>query len=678
LFEKGLAYRAKAPVNWCETCQSVLANEESEGGKCWRCNGEVIKKDLEQWFFKITKYADRLLEDLDKIEWPERIKTMQRNWIGKSHGTEIDFDINGRTWNIFTTRPDTIYGVTFMVISALHPKLMELVTKGQKNEVEDFVKRCQKARTPEEVESLEKEGVFTGSYAINPITKEKIPVWAGNFVLADYGAGMVMAVPAHDQRDFEFAKKYKIPIKVVINPVDYQLNANKMARAFTSDGILINSNEFDGTPSKEAIGSVAEFLKKNKKGRKVVQYKLRDWLISRQRYWGTPIQIVYCDKCGIVPVNEKELPVLLPEKVNFKGVGNPLNSNKEWVNVKCPKCKGNAKRETDTMGGFVDSSWYFLRYCDNKNEKEAFSKNKVDYWMPVDQYVGGAEHAVIHLMYARFFIKALKDLGIVKFDEPFKKLFNQGIVYKDGAKMSKSYGNVVFQTDISEKYGIDTARLFLMFVASPDKQMEWSDEGVEGAYRVINRLIRLKEKLRGKADEKEEHKINKAIKVVTEGIESFDYPKAVVSLIGAIDYFNDGLSKESYSKLLRLISPFCPHVAEELWANIKEKGFVSLGDWPKCDESKINEKIELIEKSVDNTVSDILNVLRIIKEKQGKEGNKVYLYVIPNEFGNYNAEVMSKRVGKEVKVFAVNDKKKHDPEGKSGKAKPGKPGIFVE
>src|SRR3989344_1053036 len=676
--EKGLVYRKKAPVNWCPKCETVLANEQVHNGKCWRHTETHVEiKQLEQWFFKITKYADELLEDLDKIHWPERIKAMQRNWIGKSYGTEINFKINNENWPIFTTRPDTIYGVSFMVVSAQHARLNELVTKEHKKEVGDFLKKI-KSTSEKDIEELEKEGAFTGSYTINPLTNEKIPVYTGNFVVAEYGSGMVMAVPAHDQRDFEFAKKYNIPIKVVINPLNSPLKAEKMTKAFTEEGELVNSKEFNSMNSKKAIDEITKFLEKKKIVKNAINYKIRDWLISRQRYWGTPIPIIYCDKCGIVPVPKKDLPVLLPEKVDFKSTGNPISTNKDFVNVKCPKCKENAKRETDTMGGFVDSSWYFLRYCDNKNKNQPFDKEKVDYWMPVDQYVGGAEHAVMHLMYARFFIKVLKDMGLVKFDEPFSKLFNQGIVYKDGAKMSKSYGNVVLQTDISEKFGIDTARLFLMFVASPDKQMEWSDTGVEGAYRIINKLIKLSDNLTKEKNELFNSKINSAIKIITENLEKFEYSKVIVTLINIIDCSNEGISKENYEILLKLISLFCPHIAEELWEKIGNKPFISLAQWPIADESKIKPELEEQEKIFEKTISDIVNILSIIKQKQNKEPSSIFLYVIPKEINDYNPEILSKKLNKQVKVFAVNDKSKHDPENKAQKAKPGKPGIYVE
>jgi leucyl-tRNA synthetase len=679
-FEKGLVYRKKAPVNWCEKCQSVLANEEAEGGKCWRCDEEVTKKEMEQWFFKITDYADRLLEDLNKIEWPERIKTMQKNWVGKSYGTEITFKIDNENWGVFTTRPDTIYGVSFMVISAQHPRLLDLTTKEQKKEVEEFVKKCQKARTQEEIESLEKEGVFTGKYAVNPLTNEKIPVYAGNFILADYGSGMVMAVPAHDQRDFEFAKKYKIPIKIVIQPKGKKLNEKDLKEAYTEEGILVNSEKFDGMESKKAIDEITKYLESKKLGKKTINYKIRDWMISRQRYWGTPIPVIYCEKCRIVLVPEKDLPVLLPEKVGFKSSGNPLEKNEEFMNVKCPKCKGKARRESDTMGGFVDSSWYFLRYCDNKNRKKPFDKEKIDYWMPVDQYIGGAEHAVMHLIYARFFVKVLKDLGFVNFDEPFKRLFNQGIVYKDGAKMSKSKGNVVFQTDISNTYGIDTARLFLMFVSSPDKQMEWTDEGVQGSFRIVNKFVKLKERVSKKSNKRQDSKINSTIKKVSEGIEKFEYPKAVVSIIKCIDEFSESISRENYEFLLKLIHPFCPHITEELWHEIGNKTFLSIEKWPIADESKIDKNLEIQEQQIENTIEDIKNVVNIIKQKQGKNAEKVYIYVIPKEVELYSEYkgMMEKTLGIEINIFANNDPKKYDPQNKAPKAKYGKPGIYLE
>jgi leucyl-tRNA synthetase len=678
MFEKGLAYKKKSAVNWCPSCKTVLANEQAQGGICERCKSKLEIKHLEQWYFKITDYANEL-NDFSKLDkWPELIKKLQANWIGKSHGTEIDFEINDEKWKIFTTRADTIYGVTFMVISAQHPRLMELVTDGQKKEVEKFLKRL-KGVSEKELEELEKDGVFTGSYAVNPVTKDKIPVYAGNFVVADYGAGMVMAVPAHDQRDFEFAKKYKIPIKVVINPFDYELNSEKMSRAFTSDGTLINSKEFDGTPSREAIDKITEHLAKKNLGRKVVNFKLRDWLISRQRYWGTPIPIIYCEKCGVVSVPEKDLPVELPEKVRF-GEGNPLETAKDWVNVKCPSCQGKARRETDTMDTFVNSSWYQLRYCDPKNDKQIFDKNKAAYWSPIDLYIGGKEHACMHLIYVRFYTKFLRDIGLINIDEPAIRLFNQGYVYgNDGKKMSKSLGNVVEPLETIAKYGADALRMYLISVAAPDSDYSWGDREMQGTFKFVNKIMQTFSNIKiNKSSKRVESKVNKAIKDISENIESMRYNIAVIKLRELYDVFVEEVSKEDLMSYVKLLAPFCPHIAEELWERIGGKGFVSTAEWPKCDESKIDEKIEQEEKNLEKTVADVLNVLKIIKEKQGKDGEKIYLYVIPNEIGNYNHELLSKRLQKEVKIFAVNDKNKYDPEGKAGKAKPGKPGIFVE
>ena len=601
-------------------------------------------------------------EDMGSEEFPELLNSI----------------LNGEKWPIFTTRPDTIFGVTFMVVSAQHPKLMELVTKGQKKEVEAFLKKI-KSTSEKDSTELEKEGAFTGSYAINPINGDKVPVYTGNFVVADYGSGMVMAVPAHDQRDFEFAKKYKIPIKLVVKPEDYEINSDKMARAFAGEGVLINSSDFNGRPSKEAVDEISNFLERKKLGKKVVQYKLRDWLLSRQRYWGTPIPVIYCDKCGIVPVPEKELPVLLPDKVKF-GEGNPLATSKEFVETKCPQCAGKARRETDTMDTFFDSSWYYLRFTDPQNKKEPFDKKKTAYWMPVDFYIGGAEHATMHLIYARFFTKVLRDLGYLKFDEPFKKLFNQGMVHgEDGVVMSKSRGNVIDPLDISSKYGADTLRLFIVSMASPDKDSIWSNTGIESMLRFVNKMYtQLSDVKFGKSSEKIEHKVNKTIKEVTSHIENLEYNIAIIKIRALFDSMEKEMSKGDLQGVVKIIAPFCPHIAEEIWSKLGNREFISIADWPVADEKKINEKFDLADKAIEKSVSDILNVLKIVKEKQGKDAGKVYLYVLPNELENYDSAVLGRRVGKNVQVFAVNDKKKYDPEGKSGKAKPGKPGIYLE
>ncbi|MEK6928602.1 MAG: leucine--tRNA ligase [Nanoarchaeota archaeon] len=677
MLKKGIAYRKKAPVNWCPSCNTVLANEEVIDGKCWRCESEAIIEHLEQWFLKITSYSDELLQGLEKIEWPERVKEMQRNWIGKSEGTKIIFQIENseKKIEVFTTRTDTLFGVTFLVYSAQHSDVKEIVS-GSKYE-QDYEKFRKKVSASQKLDlSKDKEGFFTGKYALHPLTGEKIPIYAANFVVADYGTGAVMGVPAHDQRDFEFAKKYGIQIKRVIKPMTNVPGDE----AYTGTGKLINSDKFNGLFSEDAKERITKELETKGKGKKIIQYKLRDWLISRQRYWGTPIPIVYCLDCGIVPVPEKELPVLLPEKVKFSGKGNPLETNKEFVSVKCPKCGKLGRRETDTMATFFDSSWYFLRYLDNKNDKKMFDKKNADYWMPVEQYIGGIEHAVLHLLYARFFTKFLRDLKLIEVDEPFMRLFNQGIVHKNGKRMSKSNGNAVTAEEVSKKYGIDSARLFLLFVSGSDKDMEWDEHGIEGAFRVTNKLMKLAEKAGGKSDTLMEHKLNFTLRALENGYENFEFNKGLVRFMEFVNYLSNRkeIPREVLISLTLAISPVMPHVAEEIWSKIGGKGLVAEQKWRGYDASKINEKIESVEKAVEKTIDDILNVLKIIKEKKGEESEKIYLYTLPNEKEYYDADALSKRVGKEVMVFAVNDKKKYDPEGKAGKAKPGKPGIYAD
>jgi len=680
-YENGLVYRKEAPVNYCPECKTVLANEQVHNGKCWRhTETEVEIKRLEQWLIKITKYSEELLKDIDGLQWPERIKAMQKNWIGKSHGVDINFKINGEDWPIFTTRQDTLYGVTFMVISAQHPKLMQLVTGEQKAKVEVFLKKIKSTRE-EDVIELEKEGEFTGSYAVNPLTGDKVPIYTGNFVVYDYGSGMVMAVPAHDQRDFEFAKKYGIKIKVVIQPTGQELDPEEMEEAFTDEGVLVNSAEFSGMNSTNAIEEIAKKLENKKFGKRTVLFKLRDWLVSRQRYWGTPIPIINCDKCGTMPVPEKDLPILLPENVKF-GEGNPLATNKEFVNTKCPKCGAAARRETDTMDTFFDSSWYFLRYTDNKNSKEPFDKKKAAYWMPVDQYIGGAEHACMHLIYARFFTKALRDLGFIKFNEPFTKLFNQGMLHgEDGFVMSKSRGNVVLPEEISEKYGIDMARFFLMTIANPDKDIVWSSEGIEGSARFINKIINYIETVKlGKSSRRTESKYHKTVKEITKDIDIFDYKIALVKLRQLFESLQQEESKEVLEGAIKLLHPFCPHLTEELWhTKLGNKTFISLEKWPTADESKIDEELEKQEAAAENLARDINNIVKLMKEK-GKKFSKVYIYALPQEKQGYidNADLMKASIGMELVISAVNDKDKHDPQGKSAKAKPGKPAIYLE
>ena len=673
--EKGLVYKKKSPVNWCPECKTVLANEQVQNGKCWRHETtEVQMKQLEQWFIKTTDYAEELLDKIDDLDWPERIKILQKNWIGKSYGTEINFEINGKNWPIFTTRPDTLYGVTFMVVSSQHPELNSLVTEQQKKEVDNFLKKI-KSVSEKEIAILEKEGVFTGSYAIHPLTKEKMPIYAGNFVLADYGTGMVMSVPAHDQRDFEFAKKYNLPIKIVICPNYPEKSCPILKEAFTGEGKLIESEKFIGMGNKTAKEKITKHLEKNKLGKKTTQLKFKDWLVSRQRYWGTPIPIINCESCGEVPIPVKQLPIILPHDVKF-GKGNPLETNKDFLETTCPKCKSKAKRETDTMDTFFDSSWYYLRYCDTKIENEMFNKKAVDYWMPVDFYIGGEEHACMHLIYSRFFTKALRDLGLLKFDEPFTKLFNQGMLHAEGGeKMSKSKGNAVPPEVISKKYGVDSIRFFLVSLASPDKNRDWNEKGIESISKFIKKIFENIKTIKiGKSSSRTEHTLNKTIKQITEQISSLNYHTATINLRKLFDKLESEMSKEDLETTIKLLSPFCPHLAEELWEIIGNKPFISTASWPKTDESKINEKFEKEEESTDKAVSDITNILKLIKT----ETKKVYLYVLPNDLEFYNVEDISRRVNKEVTIFKVNDKNKYDPENKSKKAKPNKPAIYIE
>ena len=679
--EKGLVYKKKSPVNWCSDCRSVLANEQVHNGKCWRHHDTDVEiRELEQWFIKTTDYAEELLEMVDRLDWPERIKIMQKNWIGRSEGAEIDFEINGEKWPIFTTRPDTIFGVTFVVVSAQHPRLKELVTSPQKKEVEAFLKRIKSVKQ-EDLDKLEKEGVFTGSYAVNPATNEKVPVYAANFVISDYGSGMVMAVPAHDQRDFDFAMKYNLPMKIVVRPKDFEIEESngQLPSAYEGEGELVNSGDFDGLENKKAKESIIRFLGKKKLGRKRVQFKIRDWLISRQRYWGTPIPVVYCDECGMVP--EKSLPVELPKKVTF-GKGNPLESNKEFVEVKCPKCGGKARRDTDTMDTFFDSSWYFLRFCDPKNKDEPFDFEKAKYWMPVDFYTGGAEHACMHLIYARLFTKILRDFGMLEFDEPFKQLFNQGMIHgNDGVVMSKSRGNGVDPLDMIGKYGADSLRLALVSFASPDKDSRWDEKILLGNFKFVGRVYSYFDEIKGfgKADEKTESKLNKAVKDVTEYIEGLKYNLAAIELRNFFDSLPEKTSKQVLEKFLRILQPFCPHISEELWEKLGNKGFIALEKWPEADESKINEKFDKEEAAVEKLAEDINSVMGIFARDR-KEAKNAYVYVIPPEKKLFeeNAALLEKKTKLKVRVFSSGDKDKYDPQEKSKRAKPGKPAIYLE
>ncbi|MGO1370648.1 MAG: leucine--tRNA ligase, partial [Senegalia sp. (in: firmicutes)] len=549
MYNRGLAYKKNYAVNWCPSCETVLANEQVVNGNCERCDSEVGKKELDQWYFKITEYADRLLEDMDKLDgWPEKVKSMQKNWIGKSEGAEINFKIKDfdDELNVFTTRPDTIYGVTYMVLAPEHPLVNKLVKNSQyEDEIINFKRKLEHISDIDRTSlDTEKEGVFTGRYAINPLTKNEIPIYIANYVLIDYGTGAIMAVPAHDARDFEFAKKYNLDIRRVI--VKAGEEDAKLNEAYVEDGIIVNSDKFDGLTTKKASKEITKYIESENLGKKTVNYRLRDWLISRQRYWGTPIPMVYCDDCGVVPVARENLPVLLPTDVEFSGKGeSPLLTSKEFMYTACPKCGKKARRETDTMDTFVDSSWYFLRYTDANNDKKAFDKADAKYWMKVDQYIGGVEHAILHLLYARFFTKVLYDMDLSPVDEPFENLLTQGMVLKDGAKMSKSKGNVVSPEEIVNNYGADTARLFVLFAAPPERDLEWNERGVEGCFRFLNRVYRLIDELKDIYKDKELYDINKlskkekefnyalnnTIKRVTEDIkERFNFNTAISAI----------------------------------------------------------------------------------------------------------------------------------------------------
>ncbi|MFA5840278.1 MAG: leucine--tRNA ligase [Candidatus Margulisiibacteriota bacterium] len=610
-FNKGLAYRKQATVNWCPTCQTVLANEQAKEDKCWRCGTQVDEKPLEQWFLKITQYADRLLQDIDKLSgWPESVKTMQRNWIGKSEGLEIKFKLKTPNTEliIYTTRPDTVFGVTYMVMAPEHPMVDEL-TRGTEFEtgVKAFREKVKHETQNERAESTGKEGAFIGAYAINPANNEEIPIWISDYVLMNYGTGAVMAVPMHDERDAEFAKVHNLPV---------------------SDAPL--SNEIGAELVKRGIAK----WKTN--------FKLRDWLISRQRYWGAPIPIVYCDKCGTVPVPEKDLPVRLPKNIKFTGTGgSPIKQALDFVNTTCPKCGGPAKRETDTMDTFICSSWYFYRYCDAKNASAPFAKDKVDHWMPVDQYIGGIEHAILHLLYSRFFAKVLKDEGLISTDEPFTNLLTQGMVVKDGAKMSKSKGNVVDPDLIIEKYGADTARLFILFAAPPEKELEWSDKGVEGSYRFLNRVWRLAtENIQETSDKIQENtksqiqrskplerKLHQTIKAVTEDIERFSFNTAIARMMELTNYLyeiKDDVSFIHHSDfvlrhLLILLSPFAPHMTEELWQMLGNKDSIHKQPWPKFDPELVKEDEITIVIQVNGKLRDSILVSANASEEEIKQ-----------------------------------------------------------
>ena len=636
LYRRGLAYKKKAAVNWCPSCATVLANEQVKEGICERCKTDVEKKELEQWFFKITDYAGRLLEDLETLPgWPEKVKIMQEHWIGRSEGAEIKFTIDGHDdeFMVFTTRPDTVFGVTYMVLAPEHPLVEKLIAgKEQAGQVRDFVNRVRNlseiARTSVDAE---KEGIFTGAYCINPLNGERIPILVANYVLLEYGTGMVMGVPAHDQRDFEFARKYKLPVRVVIQPEGVELDPETMTGACDGEGVMVNSGQFNGVPSQEGIRKVTEYLEQNNLGRGLINYRLRDWLISRQRYWGAPIPIIYCDQCGAVPVPDADLPVMLPLEVAFEPTGrSPLNDSPEFVSAACPGCGGPGRRETDTMDTFMCSSWYYYRYTSPRNEEAAWGGEQVKYWLPVDQYIGGVEHAILHLLYSRFFTKFLYDAGLIDNQEPFTNLLTQGMVLKDGAKMSKSKGNVVSPEDIVGRYGADTARLFILFAAPPERDLEWSDQGVEGCYRFLNRVWRLVQPLAatlqsssGKPNanlvgvNREMRRLTHlTIKKVTGDIGNrFNFNTAVsaiMELVNGLYQYREvpetdrdpAVLKEAVESMLLLLAPFAPHVTEELWEVTGGAGSIHLRPWPGFDPAAMAEDEVTIVVQINGRVRD--------------------------------------------------------------------------
>ena len=635
-YKKGLAYKKEAKVNWCEHDHTVLANEQVIDGKCWRCDNDVVKKDLKQWFFKITDYADRLLDDLDTLDqWPDRVKAMQRNWIGRSEGTQFAFYVPkiDKSFEVYTTRVDTLFGVSYVVLAPEHPYVKELIQDASnKVELEAFIETLRNQSDIERTSTeAEKVGMFTGSYATHPITGKEVPIWIANYVLADYGTGAVMGVPAHDERDYAFAKKYDLPVNWVIQDTAQDLDFASLDAAFTEDGILVNSGDFSGKTSEEARQALGDYFTEQGTGRKTVNFRLRDWLISRQRYWGCPIPVVYCEKCGEQLVPEDQLPVKLPEDVSFDGGAiSPLATSENFLNTTCPCCGGPARREIDTMDTFIDSSWYFLRYTDARNDKEVFNKEIAKYWMNVDQYIGGIEHAILHLLYARFFVKVLHDIGLVEVDEPFKALLTQGMVLKEGSKMSKSKGNVVSPEEIIAKYGADTARLFILFAAPVDRDLDWSDQGVEGSYRFLGRVWRIIDTYQqlgtsghhdslSKDETALRRELHRAIKKVTEDLDGkFNFNTAistVMELVNAMYQFKDShesvqsdLAKELVEKLTLLLAPFVPHITEEIWHECGFEGSVHAASWPTYEESALVVDEVEVAVQVNGKVRDKLTV----------------------------------------------------------------------
>ena len=675
MLEKDLVYKKNSPVNWCPSCATVLANEQAENGICWRCDNEVVQKELEQWFYKITDYADELLKGHDDLGdgWPEQVVTMQRNWIGRSTGLKINFKFeNGDDFPIYTTRPDTVYGVTFMVVAPEHPMLEAVTDK----KVLDYIEKSKgQSMIERTAEDKEKEGVDTGIKILNPFTNEKIPLYVGNFVLMDYGTGAIMSVPAHDTRDFAFAKKYDIPIKLVIDKPDEPIKVSEMEDAFTGNGVNCNSEQFDGLPNKEAIEKIADYAEEKGIGEREINYRLRDWGISRQRYWGCPIPIVYCESCGAMPVPIEELPVKLPTEVDFKGDSrSPLGQMDEFLNATCPKCGEPARRETDTMDTFVDSSWYYAKFT-SPDSKDIFDDEEVNYWMPVDQYIGGIEHAVLHLLYARFFGMVMNDLGLIDSREPFTRLLTQGMVIKDGSKMSKSKGNVVDPDQIIVKYGADTVRMFMLFASPPMKDLDWSEKGAEGSYRFINRVWRFVNKFKdlytpeysfdgvnlSDALKRVRTETHRTVMVVTRDIQDrMQYNTAIARMMELTNVLygvdekefetDEGRAvlSETFDMLLKMLFPFVPHVAEEVWESLGKKELLANTLWPGFNEEltkrdtvevvfQVNGKIRSKEQVSADLSKDELEKLAVENDRikefiTGKTVRKVI--VVPGKLVN--------------------------------------------
>ncbi|MDR0453967.1 MAG: leucine--tRNA ligase [Deferribacteraceae bacterium] len=707
MWEKGLAYKKRSGVNWCESCGTVLANEQVEDGKCWRCSSDVVQKELEQWFFKITEYAGELLDcTYTLLGWSENVLAMQRNWIGESSGAEITFDILGTDEKItvFSTRPDTLYGATFMLLAPEHPLADKLLEDSpQREEGLAFIKSITGESKEARMEDKQKKGFFTGRNCINPVTYEQMPIYIANYVLMDYGTGAVMAVPAHDERDFDFAKKYELPIVQVIQPKED--SPEDITEAYAGEGFLIQSDTFDGMSSKNARSAIVNLLEKQGSGKKSVTYRLRDWGVSRQRYWGTPVPFIYCGKCGAVPVPDKDLPVLLPENVKFDTHGNPLDSVQEFVNTVCPKCGDPARRETDTMDTFVESSWYFLRYCSPQYDKGMFDETEVNYWMPVDQYIGGVEHAVMHLLYARFFTKVLRDMGYINIDEPFDNLLTQGMVcketqrchthgwlnpseVKDGncvhcqtpviagrtEKMSKSKKNVVDPDDLIKTFGADTLRLFSLFAAPPDKEIDWSESGVEGCYRFISRVFRLVtdhlDLLKSDIPEADVPQgevsteiflyIHATVKKTTTDIERFQFNTAVAAIMEFVnslyilqDKLTDTATKSAFKSalitLMRLCAPFTPHVAEELWSLASMHGFISCEGWPTYKEEYTLHNNITIAVQINGKIRAKITVPRNCSEQEVIEKSLADEKVVPYTKGR----ILTKKIYVHGKLVSI-------------------------